>query len=334
MAGLERHPDSTQLRRQWSLLRLLAGSGRSFKVKELAEQLGCSKSTIQRDLATLEGLFAVVEEQAGTQVRRYRVAQDVPMLECVEPFGAMQLMAIHAALSALEPMAGTHFHEDLLSVARTIRGCLAEKHNGGLDRLACVFLPHRRGYIDYAGHADIIDDLIDAIARQRVCRVSYRPGWRDHARTHEVRPLRLVWYDGALYLLCQTGRHTDVGSLAVHRIESLEPTRRGFQAPRVDVEKLLHGAFGIYTNPAEDEEVEILFDADLAWKVEERIYHPDEHKERLADGRLRYRLRTSARWEIVGWVLRFAGAAELVQPVAWRRQLKDAAARLTGRHGD
>lgn len=33
----------------------LSESGRSFSVKELADQVGFSKSTIERDLATLEG---------------------------------------------------------------------------------------------------------------------------------------------------------------------------------------------------------------------------------------------------------------------------------------
>ena len=49
-----RRADSQQLVRQWALLRLLSASGRAFAVKELAEQLGVSKATVQRDLATLE----------------------------------------------------------------------------------------------------------------------------------------------------------------------------------------------------------------------------------------------------------------------------------------
>ena len=76
-----RRADSQQLVRQWALLRLLADSGRAFGVKELSEQLGVSKATVQRDLATLERDFALVEESAGKQKKTYRIDQKVKALE-------------------------------------------------------------------------------------------------------------------------------------------------------------------------------------------------------------------------------------------------------------
>ena len=45
--------------------------------------------------------------------------------------------------------------------------------------------------------------------------------------------------------------------------------------------------------------------------------------QRLPDGRLRYRIRTSAQWEIIPWVLSFGANAELVSPEAWRSTMKD-----------
>lgn len=63
----ERRPDSLQLIRQWTILRLLSDSPRSWAIKELADQLQVSKATIERDIATLERDFAVVEESVGKQ---------------------------------------------------------------------------------------------------------------------------------------------------------------------------------------------------------------------------------------------------------------------------
>ncbi|HET6611665.1 MAG TPA: HTH domain-containing protein, partial [Kofleriaceae bacterium] len=54
-----RRASSAQLIRQWAILRMLSTSGRAFSVKELAEQFGVSKPTIERDLATLEADFAL-----------------------------------------------------------------------------------------------------------------------------------------------------------------------------------------------------------------------------------------------------------------------------------
>jgi predicted DNA-binding transcriptional regulator YafY len=65
-----------------------------------------------------------------------------------------------------------------------------------------------------------------------------------------------------------------------------------------------------------------VFDAEIAWKVEERTYHPSERKERLPDGRLRYRIRSSAQWEVLPWLQTFGPFAELVAPTSWRDALK------------
>ena len=71
-----------------------------------------------------------------------------------------------------------------------------------------------------------------------------------------------------------------------------------------------------------EEDVEIRFDAEIAWRVEERTFHPDEDKTLLPDGTLVYRVRSSAQWEIIPWVLGFGALAELVAPVAWRDAMR------------
>ena len=79
-------------------------------------------------------------------------------------------------------------------------------------------------------------------------------------------------------------------------------------------------AFGIFVNDSE-EDVEVIFDAEIAWKVEERTFHPAEEKKRLPDGRLRYRVRSSAQWEVIPWVQSFGPLAEIVAPETWRSAL-------------
>ncbi len=330
-AASSRRPDSVQLRRQWALLRLLANSDRWLDVKELATQLDCSKATIQRDLATLGHDFALVEKRVGKQKRRYRINKKIGALETVV-FGTTELLALHAALKGLEPLAGAPFYEDLRGVAQKIRGFLAAKHNGGLDNMARTFLPHRRGYVDYARHAEIIDDLIDAIARHITCKITYRSAKRVE-RDHLIHPLCLVWHRGALYAFCRFSPRKEIGRIAVHRIESLEQTTGRFSPPRTQLENLARRSFGIYENEAEEKDVEILFSASSAWRIAERIWHPDQRLTLLPDGRLSFEIRTSARWEIESWVLGWGGEAELVRPVAWRDELSARARAVAEAHG-
>jgi predicted DNA-binding transcriptional regulator YafY len=141
----DRRRDSQQLVRQWTLLRLLSDATQPYGVKQLAEQFEVSKATIERDLATLQRDFAVVEENAGKQKIR--------ALETLT-FGTTELLAIYATQAMLGSLSGTPLHDDLRAVALKLRGFLSPRHNGGLDALSRVFAPHARGYVDYGPQHD------------------------------------------------------------------------------------------------------------------------------------------------------------------------------------
>lgn len=326
-----RRPDSQQLVRQWALLRLLSDAAKPYSVKELAEQLGVSKATIERDLATLERDFAVIEEAAGKQKKTYRIDHRIRALESLT-FGTTELLALYAANASLQAMAGTPIHDDLRAVLAKIRGFLSPRHNGGLDALAKLFVPHARGYVDYAPQGELIDQLVDAIARRRACELTYHAAWKGTTRTHEARPLRLVWHRSALYLLACLGGHDRITTLAVQRIRDLAVLDRTFAPPRLDVDAHVAKAFGIFVSDQE-EDVEIVFDQEIAWRVEERTFHPHERKVREPDGRLRYRVRSSAQWEIIPWVQSFGALAELVEPASWRASLRANAEAMLAAYG-
>lgn len=317
----DRRPDSQQLVRQWALLQLLCGAADGMSVKQLAEQLRVSKATIERDLATLEHDFAILEESAGKQKKVYRIDQQIRALEALR-FGVSELLAIYAAMASLPPLAGTPIHADLNSALLKIRGALGPRHTGGLSALQRVFVPHARGFVDYGPHGEHIDDLADAIARRRICKVTYHAAWKGTTRTHEIRPMRLVWHRSSLYLFACLGEPARITTFAVHRIKGLERTDAPFDPPRgLDVDEYISKAFGIFVSDLE-EEVEILFDREIAWRIEEQTFHPEEKKQRLPDGSLLYRVRSSAQWEIIPWVRSFGPLAELVAPRVWRDELQ------------
>jgi predicted DNA-binding transcriptional regulator YafY len=316
----DRHPDSQQLVRQWALLKLLCDARDGMSVKQLAEQLHASKATIERDLATIEQEFALIEEPAGRQKKLYRIAQEIRALDALR-FGPGEFLAIYAALAGLPSLAGTPIHDDLQKVVLKIRGALGARYNGGLNALQRVFVPHPRGFVDYGGHGEHIDELVDAIARRRICNIRYHAAWRGTIRTHQILPMRLVWHRSSLYVFACLGEPARIATFAVHRIQELEKTAQVFIPPRgLDVDGQISQAFGIFISDLM-EEVEIRFDKEIAWRIEEQTFHPDESKHRLEDGTLIYRVRSSAQWEIIPWVRSFGPLAELIQPRQWRDEL-------------
>jgi predicted DNA-binding transcriptional regulator YafY len=142
----------------------------------------------------------------------------------------------------------------------------------------------------------------------------------------------LVWHRSALYLLACLGEHERITQLAVHRVRELAVTEEEFASPRLDVDAHIAKAFGIFVSDQE-EDVEVVFDEEVAWKIEERTFHPSEAKERRPDGKLVYRLRSSAQWEIIPWVQSFGMFAELVGPASWRVALRANVEAMSARYG-
>ncbi len=242
------------------------------------------------------------------------------------------MLSIFAAQAAIAGMAGTPLHDDLRSVMLKIRGFLSPRHNGGLDALSRVFVPHVRGHVDYEPQREQIDEIVDAIARRRVCTLTYQAAGKAE-REHRARPLRLVWHRSALYVLACLGEHQRITTLAVHRMRKLEVSNEQFAPPRLDVDAHVSKAFGIFVSDQE-EDVEIVFDAEVARSLEERTFHPSERKDRRADGALVYRLRSSAQWEIIPWVQSFGAFAELVSPPSWRAALRGNVEAMMARYAD
>lgn len=189
------------------------------------------------------------------------------------------------------------------------------------------------GHVDYKPQRKLIEQLLDAIARRRICALTYDSALRGTTKRHVARPLRIVWHRSALYLLTCLGDHSSVVTLAVHRIHALTVTSKQFGKPRMDIDEHVVKAFGALVGEKELD-VEVRFDAEIAWHVEERTFHPDERKHRLPDGTLRYRLRTNAQWEIIPWVASFGPLAELVTPTAWRELLRASVEATLRRYGN
>jgi predicted DNA-binding transcriptional regulator YafY len=286
-------------------------------VKELAEQLETTKPTIERDIATLERVFPIIEESEGKQKKLYLISERFRELETLT-FGVGELLAIYMALADLRPFLETPLHDDLKEALVKIRGFLAPGHDDVLEEFQRVFAPHARGFVNYGAYGERIDDLADSIARRRICNITYYAAWKKTTRTHQIRPLRLVWHRSSLYLFACLGDPPRIATFAVHRIQKLEQTDSVFEPPPgIDIEEYISQAFGIFVSDLQ-EEVEILFDDEIAWRIEEQTFHPDEKKERRPDGKLVYRVRSSAQWEIIPWVRTFGALAELVAPREWR----------------
>ena len=150
-----------QLARQWRLIQRLAHSRYGAGLDELAEDLGCVRRTVYRDLdALMFAGFPVVSEKRDGRVR-YRFLDSFEIGDT--PFTAAELLALAFGEDLLRILEGTVFHDSIRSAIHKIRASLGPELGEYLARLGESFRvlpgPHKR----YARYRDTIQALNQAV---------------------------------------------------------------------------------------------------------------------------------------------------------------------------
>ncbi len=122
-----------QLARQWQLIQRLARSRVGVGLGELADELGCVRRTIYRDLdALMYAGFPVVSERRGGHV--YYSFLDSFRLGDV-PFTPDEILALAFGEDLLRTLEGTVFHDSIQSAFAKIRAGLGPELTSYLARL-------------------------------------------------------------------------------------------------------------------------------------------------------------------------------------------------------
>ncbi len=315
--------------RQWCLLRQLE-SGRGATLEELSRALpdGVPKHlrTLRRDLEALEAAgFPLYTERADGRVR-WRLLEGFQRIPGLG-FSATELMALAFSRGLLKPLEGTQIQGALDSALQKAEAALPPPSLAYLRGLHDIFAvglgPHKR----YREHRETVDRLTEAIGKGRTVQMRYYAASRDRTTRREVDPYRLWYAAGGLYLVAFCHLRREVRLFAVERIRALTLTDRPYQMPlHFDLEAYVQDALVVMRGrPAT---VELLFDRPTAAWVRDRVWHPSQEATRLRAGRLRLRLKVAETPEVVGWILSFAGGAQVIGPPSLREAVRQAAERI------
>ena len=111
-----------QLARQWLLIQRLAKSRGGAGLDELAEELGCVRRTVYRDLdALMYAGFPVVSEKRDGKAY-YRFLDKFQLGQV--PFTPDELLALAFSSDLLKSLEGTVFHDSIQSAIAKIRAGL------------------------------------------------------------------------------------------------------------------------------------------------------------------------------------------------------------------
>jgi predicted DNA-binding transcriptional regulator YafY len=308
-----------QLARQWQLIQRLARSRYGVGLDDLAEDLGCVRRTVYRDLdALMFAGFPVVSEKRDGRVL-YRFLDTFQIGDT--PFTADEVLALAFGEDLLRTLEGTVFHDSIRSALHKIRASLGPELSEYLARLGESFRvlpgPHKR----YASFRDSIQTLNQAVLARRTVSMRYRTGRTGKVSTRKLDPYR-VWYrSGGLYVIGHDHRSEEIRTFAVDRIRDLETTTETFAIPEsFDFDLYTAASFGVVAEPAVA--VRIRFDRSWAIHVEEHSWHPSQKLESLPDGRVELRMEVGGIAELRSWVLSFGAGAVVVEPETLRGEVR------------
>lgn len=304
-----------QLARQWQLIQHLAKSHGGFGLDELAEELGCVKRTVYRDLdALMYAGFPVMSEKRDGRVF-YRFLDSFRLGDV--PFTSDEVLALAFGEDLLRTLEGTVFHDSIRSALAKIRAGLGPELSAFLDRLTDSVRvmpgPHKR----YAEQRDTIRMLNDAVLSRRTLAMRYRTASTGAESERRIDPYR-VWYrSGGLYVIGHDHRSGEIRTFAVDRILELEATESVFEvSDEFDFDARTGSAFGVISEPASL--VRIRFAPRWRSHVEAHTWHESQKLDPLDDGGLELRMEVGGTAELCNWVLSFGSGAEVLEPTSLR----------------
>lgn len=295
-------------------------------VEELVDECQVTRRTVYRDLqAITEAGYPLISERQDDGQVLYSFITGYSKIPPVT-FSLEELMTLYLCRGQLEFLKGTPFQDDLAAIFARIRSSMPPRSVAHLERLAEASSPRFLGFKDYSGQHQLLKDLRQALLKQQSCNLQYRPAKRQRA-SYRIDPYTLLFFKNALYLGGYAHNRQALRLFAIERIESLELLPERFEVPEdYSAAALTGAAFGLIDDGA-TQQVELLFDKEIAHLIKERVWHPQQQLEKVSDGSLLLRFDAAGDKEILSWIYSFVPHVRVLGPESLRDQFVDG---LTG----
>jgi predicted DNA-binding transcriptional regulator YafY len=304
--------------RQWRILKRIE-AGRYTSAPDLAEEHGVTERTIRRDIEALqEAGFPLYDERSdGRKVWRLI---DGYKQRLTQTFTLSELSALYFSKNLMSFLGGAPFAQDLEAAFEKIQEALPAKSLPYLARIQELFSARPDPWKDYSQKQDVIASLIDAVLHQKQTRISYFSFNSKKTKTYTLDPYRVVYYHGGLYLYARAHEYGEVRTFAVERIEKMEVLDQNFEVPKdFSVSEYARGAFGIAGG--KPEAVEVVFSAEMANYIRERVWHESQSLEERADGSVVLRMSVTPGFELQQWIKGFLPHVQVVKPAKLRETI-------------
>jgi proteasome accessory factor B len=314
---------SSEVVRQWEILRAIDGARNGIAVGKLASERTVCERTIRRDLYALQRAgFPLYDDKVnGTSMWKLRVKPFARLEEM--GLSLMELCALYFSRTMMDTLAGTPLIGDAEGAFAKIERALppgCRKFIDQLPRLLTAKASGRKKHDDRKLR-EILSRALDATLLHRRATMRYASLSSRQTKDYLVEPQRIAYADGGIYLVAWVVDYGEMRNFAAERIQTFAVTDESFQPRALPTEPFPH-SFGV--NSGAPEEVVIEFEPRAAAFVREREWHRSQRIEERADGGLVLTLRVCNDWSLRAWVLGFGADAQVMSPVSLAKDVFDA----------
>lgn len=187
---------------------------------------------------------------------------------------------------------------------------------------------YTKGSVDHTPYQPILDTIVEAIRKHRVCKIVYSPTSNTGEKQYNLAPHRITAFHDNLYVIGRLVTDSGVAepinnhnnTFILHRFKSAEITHRNTDLVPPITEKS-DGAFGWF-NAGDVFEAKIRFKKECDAYVTSRTWSNQQKVDYLENGDFILTMNVRSRNELVSWVLGFEDCAELLEPDDIRQRIK------------
>lgn len=298
--------------------------GRFPNCRTLAEEIGVTQKTIQRDVTFMQrelGLPLAYDEFRHGYHYTAPVS-DFPLL-C---HGVEDVVALFLARRALEPLRGTPFEASLRDAFRKMATAVPGGISFRWTDLEEAFSVRESGAVP--ADVRLFEKIARAVLESCELRFRYRKLDGDDWEPRRVRPFHLAESDGGWYLIGHDPDRQARRTFAVQRMKEVRTGPKGGFLRPADFSPTDHlgGSFGVWNNPGNGttrHRIRLRFTGWAARVVSERRWHPSQQIRWLGkkEDRLEMILDLSGFEEISRWIQSWGPQVEVLEPAALRESI-------------
>jgi predicted DNA-binding transcriptional regulator YafY len=322
-------PRNAEVIRQWTILRELESS-RRLTIDEMAERTGVTTRTIRRDLEALQSAGFPLFDETYEGKKYWTLEQKAFRRLDATGFTFAELSALYFSRTLVECLAATPFQSDVRSAFDRLSEALTPGMRQFLDRLPLVIQAKAEpGMHPAAGRGKEIGRLLDATLQHRRTMMRYHSFSSDREKEYVIEPYRVIFAQGALYVVAFVPEYGQIRTFALDRIKSLSVTEERFEPIGTEEDAFAH-SLGVHHG--KPERIEIAFEPRIARYVRERVWHASQEVQDRPDGSVVLTLNVSNDFALRGWILGFGELARVVSPQSLATQIKDELERARGKY--